>query len=80
MASEPEKPTRIFYPEGDGEYRFVTAVDARADRLVYLDFVQHNADSKETALGVARLVMLPEAAAELFAKLSRLRDEQAGEQ
>jgi hypothetical protein len=84
MAGEPagkpvETPTRVFYPDGGGEYRFVTAVDAQADKLVYLDFVQHNGETAETVLGIARLVMAPEVAADLLAKLSRLWDEQRGE-
>ncbi len=52
----------------------------RAEKMVYLDFAQHNGNSEDEALedealGIVRLVMHPDVAADLLEKLSGLRGE-----
>jgi len=73
MAAEtPEQTdTPVLYPAPSGEYRFVTGVGVRAEKMVYLDFAQDNGG--KPALGITRLVMHPDLAADLLEKLSGLR-------
>jgi hypothetical protein len=75
MADEqPEQTsTQVFYPRPSDEYRFVTGVAVTAEKMVYLDFAQHNGDGADDALGIVRLVMHPDVAAHLLEKLSGLQ-------
>jgi hypothetical protein len=60
----------VLYPAPSGEYRFVTGVGVRAGKMVYLDFAQDNGG--KPALGIVRVVMHPDLAADLLEKLSGL--------
>jgi hypothetical protein len=62
--------TPILYPNQSGEYRFVTGVSVRAEKMVYVDFMQDNGG--RPALGITRIVMHPDLAADLLEKLSGL--------
>ena len=73
--AEQEPGTSIFYRTPNDEFRFVTGVDVTAGKMVYLNFAQHNAsETDEEALGIVRLVMHPDLAADLIEKLSGLQD------
>ena len=67
-------PTRVIYRMPSDEYRFVTGVVVSTGKMVYLDFAQHDAhEEHDDALGIVRLVMHPDMAADLVEKLSELQ-------
>jgi len=81
MAAEDPASREAFYPGGRGEYRLATDVAIHGgERLIYLDFLQaawpeaDDRPSNEPVLGLARVAVHPEVAADLLAKLSELLD------
>jgi hypothetical protein len=73
MADENQATTRVLYRAPSDEYRWVTGVSVNAGKMVYLDFAQHGGEGRDEALGIVRLVMHPDLAADLLEKLSGLQ-------